>query len=58
MRSLKKAKSAIAVMSNIDRNQPDELTTPEQHEHPDRDLMCLVFADGSTATVQTQSNGN
>lgn len=58
MRSLKKAKSASAVMSNIGHNQPDELTASNQNEHPDRELMCLVFADGSTTTIQTQSDDN
>lgn len=58
MRSLKKAKSAGAVISDIIHTQPDELGTSDQHEHPDRDLMHLVFDDGSTTTVQTQSNDN
>jgi hypothetical protein len=58
MRLLKKVKSASAVMSNINYNQPDEATDADQHEHPDRDLMYLVFADGTTATIQTQSNDN
>jgi hypothetical protein len=58
MRLLKKVKSASAVMSNINYNQPDEATDTDQHERPDRDLMYLVFADGTTATIQTQSNDN
>ena len=56
MRLLKKAKSASAVMSNISYSQPDKATDTDQHEHPDRDLMYLVFADGTTATIQTQSD--
>ena len=56
MRLLKKAKSASAVMSNINYNQPDKATDADQQEHPDRDLMYLVFADGTTAAIQTQSD--
>ncbi len=58
MHLLKKAKSASAVVSNISYSQPDKATDADQHEHPDRNLMYLVFADGTTATIQTQSSDN
>jgi len=56
MHSLKKAESAIATVDDVDCNQSAELTASSQLEHLDRDLMCLVFADGTTATVQAESD--
>lgn len=58
MHLLKKSQSTNAATSDIDREHPAELSASGQPGYPNRDLMCLVFADGTTATIQTKPNNN
>ncbi len=55
MYSLKKATSISTVVEDDTPDQATEFTDSDKSEHPNRDLMYLVFVDGTTTTVQPQS---
>ncbi len=59
MYMLKKAESISAVVDHVDSDRSAEFTlSAKSDDRPDRDLMHLVFEDGTTTTIQPDSIDN
>ncbi|MGB3789615.1 MAG: hypothetical protein WA949_16515 [Phormidesmis sp.] len=56
MYMLKKAESISAVVERVDPDRSAEFAlSNKSDDRPDRDLMYLVFDDGTTTTIQPDS---